>query len=291
MLSQVSEHVSAGEVVHLWGRGLAANELCGCGLEFADCPFWAEVGRIGFGGWEQVDVREVLSLQRRVDRNRYIIFMIVPRLSRRYARDLASYVALLRPLYRAISEAADGSVVVDSSKHASTAFLLRRVEDLDLQVIHLVRDSRGVAYSLLKKVRRPEVVGDEAFMHSTPVWRSGTEWMLFNLLFHVLRLSGTPTTRVRYEDVVGDPSGAIRQLSWRPSGTSVDQLDFIRGHEVTLAIDHTVSGNPMRFRHGAFEIASDEIWRHSMGSRDRRLTSMLTWPLLKAYGYVGSRIR
>ena len=54
MLSQVPEHLSAGEVVHLWIRGLGGNELCGCGAVFLDCPFWTEVGRIGFGGWDQI---------------------------------------------------------------------------------------------------------------------------------------------------------------------------------------------------------------------------------------------
>ena len=128
-------------------------------------------------------------------------------------------------------------------------------------------------------------------MHSTPVWRSGTEWMLFNLLFHVLRLLGTPTTRVRYEDVVGDPSGAIRRLSWRKSGTHAGQLNFIRGHEVTLAVDHMRPGircdSDTEHSRSHVTRPGDTPWDLVRGVSK----SMLTWPLLKAYGYVGSRIR
>ena len=102
MMSQSSGHVSAGEVVHLWSRGLGADELCGCGARFSACPFWTEVGRVGFGGWEAVGLEEVQRLQRRVDRNRYIFFMVLPSLSPRYRRELDRYVAVLDQLYRAL---------------------------------------------------------------------------------------------------------------------------------------------------------------------------------------------
>ncbi len=110
MLGQTHGHVSAGEVTHLWARGLSANDLCGCGERFADCPFWTEVGSVAFGGWSALDAAETLGLQRRVDRNRYIIFMLWPALSPRYRRDLSRYAAILDRLYRAIRQVGgDGS--------------------------------------------------------------------------------------------------------------------------------------------------------------------------------------
>ena len=57
MMSQISGHVSTGEIVHLWSRGLSANELCGCGDRFLACPFWSDVGRVAFGGWGAIDTR------------------------------------------------------------------------------------------------------------------------------------------------------------------------------------------------------------------------------------------
>ena len=120
-------------------------------------------------------VDDVLALQRRVDRNRYIVFMLVPALWPRFRRDLRAYTDLLERLSDAIRQVAGGSAIVDSSKHASTAFLLRRVGGLRLRIVHLVRDSRGVAYSLLKEVRRPEVLEHDVFMQRTGPWRSGLE--------------------------------------------------------------------------------------------------------------------
>jgi hypothetical protein len=286
MLSQVPGHVSAGEVVHLWKRGLKGNELCGCGAAFLDCPFWSEVGRIGFGGWDQVPVDDVISLQRRVDRNRYIVFMLIPALWPRYRRDLRTYTHMLERLYQAIEQVGGGSTIVDSSKHASTAFLLRRVAGLRLRIVHLVRDSRGVAFSLLKEVRRPEVLGRDEFMQRTSPWRSALEWVAFNGLFHLLRPFRTPSVLMRYEDLVRTPERELRRIvRFEEAPETTPTFAFIDRASVTLGVDHTVAGNPMRFKHGTFELSVDEAWRRSMGPSQRRITTALTWPLLLAYRY------
>lgn len=280
MLSQLDGHVSAGEVVHLWTRGLLGNELCGCGEAFWVCPFWSEIGRAAFGGWDRVDPDELIALQRRVDRNRYIPLMLMPSLSARYRRDLGRYTDLLSRLYAAL--AARGGVVVDSSKHPSTAFLLRRVPGVRLRVIHLVRDSRGVVHSLSKQVRRPEVVDREAYMHRPATWRAAVEWVALNALFHLLSVTNTRSVRVRYEDVVGRPADAIAELG---RVASHERLAFVDGNTVTLGADHTVAGNPMRFAHGRVALRLDDGWRRSMRATDRILTTVLTAPLLLAYGY------
>jgi len=41
----------------------------------------------------------------------------------------------------------------------------------------------------------------------------------------------------------------------------------------------------MRFKTGDIELQRDEAWRSRMQPADRRMTSVLTWPLLKRYGY------
>lgn len=285
MMSQASGHVSAGEIVHLWARGLSSNELCGCGKPFADCPFWSEIGRRAFGGWGSLDVERILDLQRRVDRNRYIFFMVFPVLAPRYRRDLERYVGILDRLYPAIYEVGGGAIV-DSSKHASTAFLLRRVPSVRLRVVHLVRDSRGVAFSLLKKIRRPEVVDGEAFMFRASASHSALEWVAFNTLFHLLGLLGTPTKTVRYESLVGSPRETLAAILTSEGRVNTEELAFLEGTTITLGVDHTVAGNPMRFERGSFELKADQEWRTSMRPRDRRITTMLTWPLLALYGYL-----
>jgi len=70
VLGEVPGFVSVGELRYVWQAGPGANELCGCGLQFAECPFWTAVGEQAFGGWDKVDVDEVLALESAVLRHR-----------------------------------------------------------------------------------------------------------------------------------------------------------------------------------------------------------------------------
>jgi hypothetical protein len=267
------------------------DELCGCGEPFSRCAFWTKVGDLAFGGWAALDVRAAIDLQRSVDRTRWIPFMVAARDRSRYGQKLRRYADLLSRLYAGIAAASEHGVIVDSSKHASTAFLLRRVAGIRPHVVHLVRDSHGVAYSLTKNVRRPEVRSIAEFMPKTTPVRSGFEWLITNGLFHALRALGTPTTFVTYESLVASPRERIEEIT-RAVGREAApaNIGFVNDGVVGLSVDHTVSGNPMRFVVGDVNLRVDDAWRHEMALADRAVTTMLTWPLLARYGYL-SRAR
>src|SRR5262245_18916217 len=64
--------VSVGELRHLWLRGAAENQLCGCGTPFQECSFWKSVADNGFPGRNWQDLAGIADLQRRVDAIRLI---------------------------------------------------------------------------------------------------------------------------------------------------------------------------------------------------------------------------
>ncbi len=169
VLGQVPGQFAVGELVHLPQRGLLDDDRCGCGKAFSDCPFWVEVGERAFGGWDRVAGWRRLQLQ--VDRKRFIPALLLPLLPR-YRRALRRHAERLGALYRAIAEVSGAGVVVDSSKHASTALLLRHVPGIRPVVVHLVRDSRGVAYSWSRQVVRPETADGRLMVRYGPCERS-----------------------------------------------------------------------------------------------------------------------
>ncbi|HEY7401606.1 MAG TPA: sulfotransferase, partial [Actinomycetota bacterium] len=132
VLGDVPGFVAVGELVFLWRRGLALGERCGCGEPFGRCAFWNRVGKEAFDGWDSIDVSALEALQRRVDRNRFVPWMLAPKITpRAWRRDLDRYAEVLGRLYRGIAAASGAEVVVDSSKHASTAELMRRVPGVE----------------------------------------------------------------------------------------------------------------------------------------------------------------
>jgi hypothetical protein len=283
VLGEVSGYQSLGEVVHLWQRGLIDNEMCGSGEPFHESGFWAEVGEVAFGGWDRVDPTEVLALQRAVDRTRYVPLLAWPQLRPGFLTHIDGYAAILSRVYRAAAEVSGARVLIDSSKHVSSATFLRHVPGVDPRIVHLVRDARGVAYSWGKVKPRPEA-GDEAVMaRSSPAQAAGW-YMAQNLLVEATRSQHVPRIRVRYEDFTADPEGVVRRVLALTGDQGVP-LRHLDGHQVTLGPNPNVGGNPMKLEAGPITIAQDDAWRQAMPERDQRLVTVLTAPLLLAYGY------
>jgi len=276
-VATMPQTVAAGELVHLWTRGLRDDERCGCGRSFSSCERWRRVGELAFGGWDRLDPDVQVQRQRSVDRQRHMLRMArVPTRS----QQVAQYASQLSSLYRGIAAAGDAAVVVDSSKHASTAFLLRQVPDVELRVIHLVRDPRGVVSSWSRSTPRPEVQGEE--MHRVSVPRATLRWIGRNLQGQFVTRS-VLSTRITYEDLVTDPMGTLNTIScdlglpWPRDGVASTG-------GFSLETDHTVAGNPMRFRTGEIRLQLDERWRSELSAPQRFGVSALTWPLRKLYG-------
>lgn len=289
VLGQVKGAVAVGELVHLIERGLIEDQDCGCRRPFHECPFWTDVGAKAFGGWDRIEAVEWLALKHRVDRNRYIPLMVAPILPR-YRRDLAQYAERLTQLYEAIAEVSGAELIIDSSKHASTAVLLRRLGRIRLRVVHLVRDSRGVAYSWTKKVTRPEIRGEPTLMPRFHPTTAAVRWSTYNAMFELLRMIGVSVTLVRYEDFLAAPAGATaRALSAVGAPVAAHDLAFLSDRHVDLLADHSVAGNPMRFTSGRIDLRSDDAWRTELPWLHRVLVTVLSAPLLIRYRYLWRR--
>jgi hypothetical protein len=276
---------SVGELCWLWTYGVLRNRPCGCGEEFWSCPFWSEVGRTAYGGWDNVDAAHANDLRRYLTANtRLPELLSTP--TRRTATKLAEYSALLSPLYAAISLHSGAKVVVDNSKQAAVALLTRRTPGVQLSVIHLVRRSHGVAYSWTKHVARSDKGGAE--MRRRSPWRTAARWQLDNLLYETLGRTGSPRILLRYEDFVDAPrDSTLRLVDFLGLGLHSEDLPFTSSSEVVLATDHSVWGNPMRLRAGPERLRPDEAWRRELPTGQRRLVSAVSLPALARYGYLG----
>ena len=289
MLGQLPGVCAIGEVVHLWQRGVVTSELCGCGEPFLRCSFWRDVGAVAFGGWDETEMMRVAQLRAAVDRTRFIPSLLAPGLRPSLRTKLAEYVSYYRRLYDAVSVVSGGQVVVDSSKHASLAFCLRSSQTIDLRVVHVVRDSRAVAHSWTRTVSRPEA-RTTSFMPVARPAGAAWQWNHQNGAIQLLASTGTPTLRVRYEDLVTAPERTLARIAaFGGLAVEADQLSFVgadeRGRWADLNVAHTASGNPMRFQTGLIRIRRDDEWRAAMSTTQRRVVTALTLPLLTHYGY------
>jgi hypothetical protein len=245
------------------------------------------VGERAFGSWDALDVRRTLALQGALDKPWTVPLLALG--SGGPIRDrVREYRQILDRLYRAIADTAgdDLRLLVDSTKIPSHAYLLRGVPSVDLRVLHLVRDSRGVAHSWRKRVEKKVSRGDPAFLPRYGVVGSSARWLVYNAETSALARLGVPYELLRYEDLVVRPERELRRaLALGGVVAAPDQLAFLGGREVELLPSHTVEGNPMRFSFGRRTLRVDDAWRTSMSARERAALTALTFPGLVRYGY------
>ena len=195
---------------------------------------------------------------------------------------------LLERLYRAIQTVSGAEVIVDSSKRLSYAALLGLLPFVDLRVVHLIRDSRAVAYSWGRSKESLAVVGGRLMPRMSPA-QASYAWSLRNYSYDFLSRFDH-LSRLRYEDFVNDPAFYLAETLLRVGfEDQAGSLPMVRGRELSLSVDHTVSGNPSRFRTGNVELRSDEEWKVKMRGADKKVVFALTAPLLLKYGYLGRK--
>jgi hypothetical protein len=286
MLHQLPGHIGVGELFYLWRNGLAHDGLCACAETFSACPFWAEVGQVAFGGWSQMDAEHVMRLQGQVDRTSAIPLLLSPWRPKKFAAQLAEYSEILRKLYAAIATVSGEQVVVDSSKRPSLAYILRSMPDIDLSVVQVVRDPRGVAFSFNKHVALPEGAALRNEMPRSTTRKVSRRWVTVNALIGALGRLGVPLTRVRYEDLVGQPDvelGKVLALTDQDAPQGV--FDYVTAEGITVPRTHVVAGGRIRLASGRMPLRLDEQWRRDMPARSRRLVSLMTAPARRRYGY------
>src|SRR5206468_6358446 len=143
-------------------------------------------------------VGRFLELQRRFERMRFLFF------GARLSGDpeIQDYLRYLESLLLCLLEASGKRYLVDSSKKPIRAFYLSMLADFDVYLVHLVRDSRGVAWSKAKAFAKDERAGVQEALGPAPVAKTALRWLLTNLVCSYLFFSHKVPgryLRVRYE--------------------------------------------------------------------------------------------
>lgn len=271
----------AGEVTHVFDWWLR-NDTCSCGRAFRTCPLWSEVmGRLR-SRLPGMALRAAARITRRVE-NAFGGHML---LAPRRTETLRRYGEIWREVMAGIQAASGAGVIVDSSKTtrlvARRASALAAVCGLAVDLVHLVRDPRAVLWSTLRGSNRrlesdqpPRVRGD--------IGRMLIGWYGANVgVDGLARATGARVHRLRYEDLVAEPTLELQRLS-DALGLDLDGGIPALGSDHRLGPDHGVAGNRLR-RKGLENLRLDDEWKTKLPPYARAL-ARLSWPLARRYGY------
>ncbi|HUF40140.1 MAG TPA: sulfotransferase [Anaerolineales bacterium] len=248
-LVSIGEAARVGEILpHRWST---RQDRCSCGKAFYYCEFWnrvlAGLAARGFG------LREGDPFDAPDSRRAY---------------GLRKWQAFTE----AVLDVSGAGVFVDTSKVPGYVAPLRANPFLDLKVISLVRDGRGVVGSWLKRLpdARPEVVIE--------TWISQE-----NERSAALRsVDPERLLVVRYEDLCREPDRTLvnifTHLLVEPA------VDITAGYK--SGVEHHVIGNQMRLTNDE-AIVLDEKWRRDLDQRILDRFNLMGGDLNARNGYAG----
>jgi hypothetical protein len=87
---------------------------------------------------------------------------------------------------------------------------------------------------------------------------------------------------IKYEDLARSPKDVVRDVL-KFAGVEEGLTFFSGDKSVDLGLNHTVSGNPMRFKTGPIDIRHDDEWTRSMRPLDRIVASLITSPVRRRF--------
>jgi hypothetical protein len=273
MLGNVPGVFGGGEITSLFEE-VRDNGTCTCGERYRDCEVWGHVLDALRREVEWFGLGEASRLTRKLE---------VVQGSR---IETDRYSRIWNTVFRTLGDVVPADLVVDSSKSTWGSWrrgqLLGGPAGLDVRILHLVRDPRGVMWSIRRGSNRRLLAGKPAKVKGG-VARGLAGWMHAQLIAEgYSEFGAAPFLRVRYEDLATDPDsvlgeiGAFLGMEMRDGVTST-------GKTFGFGIGHGVSGNRMR-RGGPVQIRFDEEWRRKLPLLARLLANV-SYPLMKKYGY------
>jgi hypothetical protein len=259
----------------------AVGYPCSCGKKVVECSFWRSVGEgMRAAGYpfspESFGTRAVIMGDRAgkvyaLPTGSALLDGVRDRVLAGVGTRLAQApeaAARCATLARVITEVDGTTTFVDTSKEWAQIAHLARREDIDLWVLHLIRDGRAVTRSIMRHKRRAPADAASAWLHvNRRVERA--------IRAHV------PPERVmtlRYEDLCATPDEALGAVA-----RFLDLSDEFQRAGLDPA-DFHVLGNAMRTR-PVDEIVCDDSWRRTLTAEDLEAFERAAGWLNRRYGY------
>ncbi len=280
-VGQQKDVFAAGEVTALPRHVWEYDEFCACRETVSACDFWGQV----VTRWQKTnpdfEMREYGNL---LDRSEFLFSLkrlfskLLPN------KEFKDYRRLTGSLFKEIADQAGTNIILDSSKLPGRASSIHADPDIEIYLVHVVRDGRGVAWSMMKPYSIKVEEGIQKELKPKPLWFTAARWFVVNMGAEIMRwrLPKARSIRVRYEDFVADPEATVKRIM-ALVGEEYVQPDH--GGEV-MKPQHQVAGSRHRMKDELI-IKKDVSWKAKMPKGKQTLFSLLTAPLLWRYGYFG----
>ena len=245
----------AGELWSFWSKDKSKTGPCSCGAPFESCETWVKVRQVYLKLTEETDTIRSGTLRAQLDRIQPHLLGI-PKIT---AQQLAQYHSDQLKFYQAVAKVSGNNILIDSTKMVGRAFNLESIDGLDLRVVHLSRDGRGVVWSRMRDLKK-----DPTRKRHTPI-QSILNWRIKNNL--ALKLKGRLGSRyvhVRYEDLVQSPIQTLKSVG-EACDVDFKQTISLLERSGSFKVGHQIGGNmAARLGGGTKSLILDDEWKNAL---------------------------
>jgi len=255
---------------------------CSCGAALIDCPFYRELAKLIRSKGSDFNLGEWNTLFR-MSRHRIIDIPFARPLRNTLLESIRDRIVPFIPPYRrvirdiavrnrhfaeSVLELTGKTLFADAQKDSIRIKFLSEIEQLDLRVIHLVRDARGGAASFMKHKDRHD-----------PAWAAHL-WAKANRNADRARRH-VPADRwllLRYDDICEDYQACMDRISdFAGVDRAVIPPDFSE-------LDHHIVGNEMRMKQTQ-RITADLSWKERLSKEDLSAIARVAGETNRYFGF------
>lgn len=255
------------------------DKTCSCGISLKKCGIWEKVGENWFIDDQNNKYYDIMKRQKDIERQ----FSIVKHMVGFYDQSIIdSYHSLVHDIFKLLQIQSSAKAIIDSSKSIGRGLVLLKNTNLDVRVIHLVRDPRGVYSSFQKKNLITPTMG---------ILSLAFYWNSVNLFASLLKFKfgNKKFLRICYEDLVINSDNVLDQI-----GNFIEEdLSDVKiklKDEVPMDRGHLASGNRVRNQNVALILQPDFKWKKSIKFHQRIFVEICCFPLMLAYKYFGKNM-
>lgn len=220
---------SAGELGFIT-RDSIFDEYCSCGEMICKCPVWTSVVEKWLSQTD-VTLKEYKQMRWEFERSKTTLKALKNSVfpSQRFLRYCRSTLAL----YESIRDVTGKSIIVDSTKSPQRIAVLNKI--VDLKVIHICREAKGVLNSGKRSSKKDIKAGIEADLPARRTGKALTEWVFVNLMTEIFCI-GVPSKKLKYKKY-------IKNLNY------LEELDdAIKITANSFSAPHMLAGNVLRLK-------------------------------------------
>ncbi len=252
--------------------------VCSCGAHVADCFFWQEVSKRykkeGYP-WQPDNWGLIYTFEGNPFLSKLVFSKPGPQGKRFSALQnipilgdkIKKIQARNREYIKSIHRVSKREVILDASKHPERLIFLMQIPDLDLRVVHLIRDPRGWCNSRRKN-------------YSADIETAARSWVKQNTFMEEI-LTPLPAEKkmnLRYEDFCLNPQDAMGRICNLGGLPPVDVPQTLEG------VTHHVLGNRMR-TDKEIKIKQDTSWQSELAADEIDTINSITNDFATKCGY------